>query len=191
MKVPQSCPTLRPHRLYSPWNSPGQNTGVVAFPFSRRSSQLRDWTQVSHISGWSFTSWATWGGIIICRQTGLPETSNLDQKRTFASLYVFSLSITLFFPIILSYCPLKIAFKLCGLVKENAQYMHKTVKPKWVKRGVLSTFIHSPTHHKGHPLVAHCVRYHTICWWCELDHKEGWVLKNWCFWIMVLEKTLA
>ena len=24
----------------------------------------------------------------------------------------------------------------------------------------------------------------------ELDHKEGWALKNWCFWIMVLEKTL-
>ena len=24
----------------------------------------------------------------------------------------------------------------------------------------------------------------------ELDHKEGWVLKNWCFWIVVLEKTL-
>ena len=22
------CPTLRPHGLYSPWNSPGQNTGV-------------------------------------------------------------------------------------------------------------------------------------------------------------------
>ena len=25
---------------------------------------------------------------------------------------------------------------------------------------------------------------------CDLDHKEGWVLKNWCFWIAVLEKTL-
>ena len=25
---------------------------------------------------------------------------------------------------------------------------------------------------------------------CELDHKEGWGLKNWCFWTMVLEKTL-
>ena len=25
----------------------------------------------------------------------------------------------------------------------------------------------------------------------ELDHKEGWVLKNWCFWTMVLEKTLG
>ena len=27
-------------------------------------------------------------------------------------------------------------------------------------------------------------------WMCELDHKEGWVPKNWCFWIVVLEKTL-
>ena len=24
----------------------------------------------------------------------------------------------------------------------------------------------------------------------ELDHKEGWVLRNWCFWTMVLQKTL-
>ena len=24
----------------------------------------------------------------------------------------------------------------------------------------------------------------------ELDHKEGWVSKNWCFWSVVLEKTL-
>ena len=23
-----------------------------------------------------------------------------------------------------------------------------------------------------------------------LDHSEGWVLKNWCFWTVVLEKTL-
>ena len=26
-------------------------------------------------------------------------------------------------------------------------------------------------------------------WMCELDHKESWVLKNWCFWTVVLEKT--
>ena len=31
--------SLRPHGLYSPWNSPGQNAGVVAFHFSRGSSQ--------------------------------------------------------------------------------------------------------------------------------------------------------
>ena len=24
----------------------------------------------------------------------------------------------------------------------------------------------------------------------ELDHKEGWVPKNWCFWIVMLQKTL-
>ena len=27
-------------------------------------------------------------------------------------------------------------------------------------------------------------------WVWDLDHKESWVLKNWCFWAMVLEKTL-
>ena len=27
-------------------------------------------------------------------------------------------------------------------------------------------------------------------WMWELDHKKGWVLKNWCFLIVVLEKTL-
>ena len=27
-------------------------------------------------------------------------------------------------------------------------------------------------------------------WRWELDHKEGCVLKNWCFWTVVLEKTL-
>ena len=29
---------------------------------------------------------------------------------------------------------------------------------------------------------------HVQMW--ELDHKEGWVPKNWCFWVVVLEKTL-
>ena len=27
-------------------------------------------------------------------------------------------------------------------------------------------------------------------WMWELDYKESWALKNWCFWITVLEKTL-
>ena len=29
---------------------------------------------------------------------------------------------------------------------------------------------------------------HVQMW--ELDHKESWVLKNWCFWTIVLEKSL-
>ena len=27
-------------------------------------------------------------------------------------------------------------------------------------------------------------------WMWKLDYKEGWVKKNWCFWTVVLEKTL-
>ena len=49
--------SLRSHGLYSPWNSPGQNTG--AFPFSRGSSPPRNQTHVSRIAGRCFTSWAT------------------------------------------------------------------------------------------------------------------------------------
>ena len=30
----------------------------------------------------------------------------------------------------------------------------------------------------------------THVWIWELDHEEGWVPKNWCFWTVVLEKTL-
>ena len=90
---------LQSHGLYSPWNSPGQNTGVgslsllqgifptqgsnqgllhcrqilyqlshresprmmewVTFPFSRGSSQPRNWTRVSCIAGRFFPNWAT------------------------------------------------------------------------------------------------------------------------------------
>ena len=46
VNIAQSCP----------WNSPGQNTGGVAFPFSRGSSQPRDGIQFSHIAGRLFTS---------------------------------------------------------------------------------------------------------------------------------------
>ena len=89
--------SLWPHGLYSPWNSPGQNTGVgslsllpeifpiqgsnpgllhcrwilyqlshkgslrilewVAYPFSRGSSQPKNWTRVSCIAGGFFTNW--------------------------------------------------------------------------------------------------------------------------------------
>ena len=40
-----------------PGDSPGQNTGMIAMPSSRASSQPRDITQVSHITGGFFTVW--------------------------------------------------------------------------------------------------------------------------------------
>ena len=79
--------SLQPQRLYSPWNSPGQNPGVGSlslsrgspnpgieprspalhsyslpaepYPFSRGSSQTRNWTGVYCIAGRFFTNWAT------------------------------------------------------------------------------------------------------------------------------------
>ena len=32
--------------------------------------------------------------------------------------------------------------------------------------------------------------FHSHVWIWELDYKESWALKNWCFWTVVLEKTL-
>ena len=29
-----------------------------------------------------------------------------------------------------------------------------------------------------------------VMYGCELDYEESWALKNWCFWTVVLEKTL-
>ena len=47
--------SLQPHRLYSPWNSPGQNTGVGSCSLFQGIFS----TQVSCIAGGFFTNWAT------------------------------------------------------------------------------------------------------------------------------------
>ena len=67
------APPLRCHaRLLCPWDSPGKNTGVSSLPFSRRSSQPRDWTRVSCITGGLFTNWATREAHIQIRHTAIP-----------------------------------------------------------------------------------------------------------------------
>ena len=53
------CDSLRPHGLYSSWNSPGQNPGVGSHSLLQGIFQPRDQTQVSHIAGRFLSSWAT------------------------------------------------------------------------------------------------------------------------------------
>ena len=53
------CLFATPWTIYSPWNSPGQNSGAGSCSLSRTSSQPRDQTQVSCIAGRFFTSWAS------------------------------------------------------------------------------------------------------------------------------------
>ena len=38
--------------------------------------------------------------------------------------------------------------------------------------------------------IVKAVVFLVVIYKCELNHKEGWALKNWCFWTVVLEKTL-
>ena len=60
MKVTQLCLTLCNPMAYTVHGIlQAKILEWVAFPFSRGSSQLRDWTQVSCIAGRFLTSWAT------------------------------------------------------------------------------------------------------------------------------------
>ena len=59
--------------------------GWVAFPFSRGSSQPRDPTQVSHIAGGFFTSWATREAhylVLVMRKLKHREVNQLAQDHT-------------------------------------------------------------------------------------------------------------
>ena len=47
VKATQSCPTLRPHGLYSPWNSPGQNTGVGSLSLLQGILPTQGWNPAS------------------------------------------------------------------------------------------------------------------------------------------------
>ena len=49
-----------------------------------------------------------------------------------------------------------------------------TLSTKVVNKGLAKAMVFSNSH----------------IWMWELDYKESWALKNWCFWIVVLEKTL-
>ena len=43
--------------------------------------------------------------------------------------------------------------------------------------------------HKGQPSQSYGFSTSHVWMW-ELEYKKSWVLKNWCFWTVVLEKTL-
>ena len=69
-------------------------------------------------------------------------------------------------------------------------------KPRNIEEGSLSLLQWIfPTQESNRGLL-HCrqipyqLSYHGSPQMWELDHKEGWVPKNWCFLIAVLEKTL-
>ena len=68
-----------------------------------------------------------------------------------------------------------------------------TVSPS-ICHEVMVTWQHIKKHrhyfaNKG-PSNQSCGFSSSHAWMWELDYKQSWVLKNWCFWTVVLEKTL-
>ena len=65
---------------------------------------------------------------------------------------------------------------ICHLIKAMSKWQH----------------IKKQRHHfadKGLYNQSYCFSSSHVLMW-ELDHNEGWAPKNWCFWTVVLEKTL-
>ena len=109
----------------------------VAFPFSRESSQPRDWTQVSRIAGRFFPSWATrevqeyWSGEPIPSPGDLPEPGI---QLGCHALQVDSLSTELLGkPILQNKDEMKL---LSG--RENRRDKSKIIKTEKVSHGVLN-----------------------------------------------------
>ena len=90
VKVAQSCPTLLDPMDYTVHGIlQARILEWVAFPFSRRSSQPRDQTQVSRIAGRFFTRWATREApfrILEEYKTAFPSHTSIEQK-WFPSIY--------------------------------------------------------------------------------------------------------
>ena len=57
-------------------------------------------------------------------------------------------------------------------------------KPRWCIKYQKHHFANKCLHNQSYGFSRSRV------WMWELDYKEGWVLKNWCFWTVVLQKTL-
>ena len=86
VKVTQSCLTLCDPMDYKvPGILQPRILEWVAFPFSRGSSQPRDWTQVSCIAGKFLTSWATRGSPRILKWVVYPFSSGSSPPRNWTA----------------------------------------------------------------------------------------------------------
>ena len=217
--------SLQPHGLYSPWNSPGQGTGVgslshlqgifttqglnpgllhcrqilyqlshkgsprilewIAYPFSSEYSWPRNQTGVSCIAG----------RIFFFLTTELPGTEsekvglklNIQKTKIMASGPITSWQI---------YGETVSDFIFLGSkITADGDCRHEIKRRLLHGRKVMSnldsilqsrdvTLSTKVGSSQGYGFSSGYV------WMWELDYKESWVLKNWCFWTAVLEKTL-
>ena len=128
----------------------------VTFPFSGRSSQPRDQTQVSHISGGFFTSWATreaqeYGVGSLSFLQGIFPTQELNQGLLHCRRILYQLS-----------------YEGSSLWLAVMTNLDSVLKSRDI---ILPTKVH----------VVKIWFSSSHVWMWELDHNEGWAPKNGCF----------
>ena len=79
-------------------------------------------------------------------------------------------------------------------VTADGDWSHETKRPLFLGRKVMTNldsikkqrhyFVHKGPSSQGYGFSSSHV------WMWELDYKESWAPKNWCFWTVVLEETL-
>ena len=142
----------------------------VTVPFSRGSSQPRDQTQISHIAGRFLTSWAT------------REALNKSSLNFLMLCLVIQSCPTLCDPMDCSLPGSSVHGVLQARILEWVAMPSSrgSSQPKdWTQVSCI----------KGRFFIIWATRESSShVWMWELAHKEGWVLKNWCFW--TVEKTL-
>ena len=150
---------LQLHGLHSPWNSPGQNTGVGTLSFSRGSSQPRDRPR----------SWALQADSLLVEPQGRPKNTKVRGLPRLQQIFPTQES--------------KV-FCTTGRFFTNWAMREALTNPDSILK---SRHISLPT--KVH-LVKAMVFSSSHIWMWELDYKESWVLKSWCCWTVMMEKTL-
>ena len=163
--------SLWAHGLYSPWHSPGQNTGVGSlFLFQRIFPAQRSNPGLSYC--WifyqlSYKGWATKimvsGPINLWQIDG--ETAKIITDFIFGSSKITADGD----------CSHEIKRRLL-LGRKDMTNLDSILKSRDIAdKGLFSQSCGFSSSH---------------VWIWELDYKESWALKNWCFWNVVLEKTL-
>ena len=84
---------------------------------------------------------------------------------------------------------------ICSQITADGDWSHETKRHLLLGRTVMTNLDNMlKSRNITFPIkfctVKAIVFFSSHVWMWELDHKEGWVPKNWWFWTIVLEKTL-
>ena len=76
----------------------------------------------------------------------------------------------------------------------DGNFSHKIKRPLFLGRKALTNLDSILKSRDNNLLTKICIVnamvFPVVMYGCEFDHKQSWAPNNWCFWIMVLEKTL-